>query len=127
VEPATIAKSIAVGNPADGHYALKAARESGGSAQAVTDEEIIEGMKLLARTEGIFAETAGGAVVAGLQKMVRSGLIKRDALTVVCITGAGLKTPEAVSSVVQPVVIQPTLECFEETLEKLNKTTVNVS
>lgn len=127
VEPATIAKSIAVGNPADGHYALKTARESGGSAQAVTDEEIIEGMKLLARTEGIFAETAGGAVIAGLQKMVRSGIIKRDALTVVCITGAGLKTQEVVSSAVQPIVIRPTLECFEEALQNRDKTTANVS
>jgi len=127
LEPRTIAKSIAVGNPADGHYALKAARESGGSAQAVTDEEIIEGMKMLARTEGIFAETAGGAVVAALRKMVESGLIERQASTVICITAAGLKTQEAVASVVQPIVIQPTIECFEEALERFDKTAANVS
>ncbi len=117
VEPHTIAKSIAVGNPADGYYALKAVRESGGTAAAVSDEEIIAGMKLLARTEGIFAETAGGVVIAGLKNMVRSGEIKRDDLTVACITAAGLKTQEVVSDVVQPIVIQPTLESFQESVE----------
>jgi threonine synthase len=113
VEPHTIAKSIAIGNPADGYYALKAARESGGSASAVTDEEIIAGMKLLAQTEGIFAETAGGVVIAGLQRMVRSGVIKGDDLTVVCITAAGLRTQEVVSDVLQPIIIQATVESFE--------------
>jgi threonine synthase len=117
VEPHTIAKSIAVGNPADGHYAVKAARESGGTASAVGDDEIIAGMKLLARTEGIFAETAGGVVIAGLRNMVRSGVIRRDDLTVACITAAGLKTQEVVADVVQPIVIQPTLESFRERVE----------
>ena len=121
VEPKTIAKSIAIGNPADGYYALKTARESGGTACAVTDEEIIDGMKLLAQTEGIFAETAGGVVIAGLQKMVKSGVVKRNELTVVCITGAGLKTQEVVSDSVQPVTIQPTLESFEEAFGGLGK------
>jgi len=121
VEPKTIAKSIAIGNPADGYYALKTARESGGTACAVTDEEIIDGMKLLAQTEGIFAETAGGAVIAGLQKMVKSGVVKRNELTVVCITGAGLKAQEVVSDFAQPVTIQPTLESFEEAFDGLDK------
>jgi len=126
VEPNTIAKSIAIGNPADGYYALKTARESGGTACAVTDEELVNGMKLLAQTEGVFAETAGGVVIAGLQKMVESGMIKRNELTVAFITGAGLKTQEVVSDTVQPIIIQPTLESFEEALSGLGKATVNV-
>lgn len=121
VEANTIAKSIAVGNPADGYYAVKAVRESGGTATAVTDEEIIDGMKLLAQTEGIFAETAGGVVVAGLRKLVKSKAIRRDALTVIFITGAGLKTQEVVSDIVQPITIQPTLESFEEALKGLGE------
>jgi len=118
VEPKTIAKSIAVGNPADGDYALRVARQSGGAACAVTDEELIEGMKLLSQTEGIFAETAGGVVVAGLKKLVASGAINKGGLTVAFITGAGLKTQEAVADVVQPLTILPTLESFEEVLGK---------
>ena len=116
VKPNTIAKSIAIGNPADGYYALKIARESGGAACAVSDEEAIEGMKLLAQTEGIFAETAGGVVIGVLKKLAASGAIKKDDLTVVAITASGLKTQEAVADVVQPFVIQPTLESFEEVL-----------
>jgi threonine synthase len=118
VEPNTIAKSIAIGNPADGYYALRTARESGGTACAVADEEIVYGIGLLAQTEGIFAETASGAVIAGLRKMVKSGVIKRHHLTVVCITGAGLKTQEVVSDDVQLTTIQPTLESFEKALGK---------
>ena len=114
VEPNTIAKSIAIGNPADGYYALRIARQTGGAACAVTDEELVAGMKLLAETEGVFAETAGGVVVAGLKKLVASGAIKRGALTVAFITGAGLKTQEVVADVVQPLSIKPTLESFEE-------------
>jgi threonine synthase len=111
VKPNTIAKSIAVGNPADGYYALRVARQSGGGACA-------EGMKLLAETEGIFAETAGGVVIAGLRKLVTSGTIKRNELTVAFITGAGLKTQEVIAQGVHPFVIQPTLESFEEVLGK---------
>ena len=114
VKPNTIAKSIAIGNPADGYYALRVARQSGGGACAITDEELVEGMKLLAETEGIFAEAAGGVVIAGLRKLVTSGIIKKDELTVAFITGAGLKTQEAVAEVVHPFVIKPTLESFEE-------------
>lgn len=116
VKPHTIAKSIAIGNPADGYYALKIARESGGAACAVSDEESIEGMKLLAQTEGIFAETAGGVVIGVLKKLAASGAIKKSDLTVAAITASGLKTQEAVADVVQPFVIQPTLESFEEVL-----------
>ena len=116
VKPNTIAKSIAIGNPADGYYALKIARESGGAACAVSDEEIIEGMKLLAQTEGIFSETAGGVVIGVLKKLAASGAIKKDDLTVAAITASGLKTQEAVADVVRPFVIQPTLESFEEVL-----------
>ena len=114
VKPNTIAKSIAIGNPADGYYALKVARESGGAACAVSDEELVEGMKLLAQTEGIFAETAGGVVVAGLKKLVASGAIKKGELTVAFITGSGLRTQEAVADAVKPLIIQPTLKSFEE-------------
>ncbi len=116
VKPDTIAKSIAIGNPADGYYALRVARQSGGGACAVSDEELIEGMKLLAQTEGIFAEAAGGVVIGGLRKLVASGAIKRNQLTVAFITGAGPRTQEIVSDVVQPLAIQPTLESFEEVL-----------
>jgi len=116
VEPNTIAKSIAIGNPADGYYALRVARQSGGGACAVTDEELIEGMKLLAQTEGIFAEAAGGVVIGALKKLAASGLIKRNELTVAFITGAGPKTQEIVSDIVHPFTVQPSLESFEKVL-----------
>ncbi len=112
----TIAKSIAIGNPADGIYALKIARESGGGACAVTDEEIIAGIKLLAQTEGIFAEATGGAVIASLKKLAAAGTIKKNELTVAYITGAGPRTQEVVSDVVKPFVVQPNLESFQEVL-----------
>jgi len=114
VEPDTIAKSLAVGNPADGNYALRVARQSGGGACAVTDKEIIAGMKLLAQTEGIFAEAAGGVVIGALKKLTASGVIKKNELTVAFITGAGPRTQETVSDIVQPFTIQPCLESFEE-------------
>ncbi len=116
VEPDTIAKSIAIGNPADGYYALKIARESGGGACAVTDEELIAGMKLLAQTEGIFAEAAGGVVIAALKKLATSGTIKKNELVVAFITGAGPRTQEIVSDIVQPFTVKPNLESFEEVL-----------
>jgi threonine synthase len=116
VVPDTIAKSIAIGNPADGNYALRVARESGGGACAVTDEESIAGMKLLAQTEGIFAEVAGGVVIAGLRKLAASGAIERNKVTVAFITGAGPRTQETVSDIVRPFTIQPSLESFEEAL-----------
>ncbi|MFQ5997370.1 MAG: threonine synthase [Dehalococcoidales bacterium] len=117
VEPNTVVKSIAIGNPADGYYALRIARQSGGGAGAVSDQEAIAGMKLLAHTEGIFAEAAGGVVIAALQKLVTSGTIKRNELTVAFITGAGPRTQDIVSDAVQPFKIQPTIASLEEVLE----------
>jgi threonine synthase len=117
VEPHTIAKSIAVGNPADGYYALRVARQSGGGAYAVTDAEAITGVKLLAQTEGIFAEVTGGVVIAGLKKLSDSGVIKKDELTVAYITGAGPRTQEIVADTVQPLIVQPTLQSVEEVLK----------
>lgn len=115
VKPNTIAKSLAIGNPADGYYALKTIGQSGGAASAATDAEIVAGIKLLAESEGIFAETAGGVVVSGLRHLVAEGAIKRDELVVAFITGCGLKTLEAVAdSVVSPPIIQPTLASFEQ-------------
>ncbi len=116
VTPNTLVTSIAIGNPADGYYALMVARQSGGGAQAVTDEEAIEGMKLLAQSEGIFAEAAGGVVIAGVKKLAAAGVIKRNQLTVACITGAGPRTQEIVSDVVRLFHVQPNLESFNEVL-----------
>ena len=115
VKPNTIAKSLAIGNPADGYYALKTAAESGGAMEAVTDDEIIESIKLLAQTEGIFAETAGGVTIGALRKLVKQGVIKKNDLTVAYITGNGLKTQEAVvDSVGRPFRIPASLAKFEQ-------------
>ena len=114
VKPNTVAKSLAIGNPADGWYALDAIRKSGGSCASVTDDEIIEGIRLLARTEGIFAETAGGVTIACLAKLVDQGVVRPDERVVVYVTGHGLKTVEALSGVVGPTAtITPTLEAFD--------------
>ena len=116
VKPKTIAKSLAIGNPADGYYALKAAAESGGAMDTVTDEEIVEGMTLLAQTEGIFAETAGGVTVGVLKKLAKQGIIKRGDVTVALITGNGLKTQDAVINAVgRPTRIPPSLVQFQKT------------
>jgi threonine synthase len=113
VKPNTIAKSLAIGNPADGWYALEAIRKSGGSCASVSDAEVIEGIRLLARTEGIFAETAGGVTIATLAKLAAEGVIRRDELVVAMVTGHGLKTVEALSESVGPTAtIAPTLEAF---------------
>jgi threonine synthase len=118
VKPATIAKSLSIGNPADGWYALNAVRESGGAFAAVTDEEIVEGIRLLARTEGIFAETAGGVTIATLAKLAASGVVRRDERVVALVTGHGLKTVEALSGVVGPTVtIPPTLGAFDAAVD----------
>jgi len=114
VKPNTIAKSLAIGNPADGYYALKTIADTDGGAEMATDEEIVEGIKLLARTEGIFAETAGGVTVACLKKLAESGALNPKAVTVAYITGTGLKTHEAVADHLKSVtVIQPKMEAFE--------------
>jgi threonine synthase len=116
VKPDTIAQSIAIGNPADGYYALMVARQSGGGACSVSDEEVFHGMKLLAQTEGIFAEPVGGVVISTLKKLAISGQIKRDELIVAFITGAGPKTQESIADIVHPVRVQPTVESFEEAI-----------
>jgi threonine synthase len=113
VRPATIAKSLAIGNPADGWYALQAVRSSGGAFAAVTDDEILDGIRLLARCEGIFAETAGGVTVATLAKLAASGVVRRDERVVAYVTGHGLKTVEALVDTVGPTAtIAPTLDAF---------------
>ena len=115
VRPNTIAKSLAIGNPADGYYALGLMAEEGCGGVAVGDEEVVEGMQLLARTEGVFAETAGGVVIAGLKRLAEAGRVGRDEVTVAFITGAGLKTQEAVADVLAPPLhVQPTIASFEE-------------
>ncbi len=120
VKPNTIAKSIAIGNPADGFYVLKAVRESGGWGEAATDAEIIDAIKLLARTEGIFAEPAGGTTLAVAIKLVHQGRIKRNETVVVSITGNGYKTLEAVAGAIeQPVVIEARLKDFDALFARL--------
>ena len=118
VRPRSIAKSLAIGNPADGIYALRVLQVSEGSAYAVPESEIVNGIKLLAETEGIFTETAGGVVVSGLKNLAETGAIKPDDLAVVYITGNGLKTQEAVEEVVDPLSIKPTMASFEEALNQ---------
>ncbi|MDH3257592.1 MAG: pyridoxal-phosphate dependent enzyme, partial [Nitrospinota bacterium] len=115
VKPNTIAKSIAIGNPADGYYGIKTTNESGGWGEDVSDEEVVESMKLLAETEGIFTETAGGVTLGVTQKLIKQGRIKPDETTVICITGNGLKTQEALAGhFIAPAVIQPNIQSFEE-------------
>ena len=112
--PNTIAKSLAIGDPADGYFASQLIRETGGWGEDVDDEAIVDGMRLLAETEGIWAETAGGVTVAVAQKLIEQGRIDRDGSTVLCITGNGLKTQEAlIGRIARPVVIKPSLDAFE--------------
>jgi threonine synthase len=121
VKPDTIARSLAIGNPADGYYASDVIARSGGWAEDVSDAEIIRGIKLLAATEGIFAETAGGVTVAVTKKLIEQGRIDADDLTVIAITGNGLKTQEAVDTGL-PVVIEPKLAEFERAVSKFAAT-----
>jgi len=121
VKPDTVAKSLAIGNPADGFYATRAVAESGGFAEDVSDQEIIDAIKLLAGTEGIFAETAGGVTLASTIKLIESGKISRDGTTVICVTGNGLKTQEAlVGHTAEVHHIKPSLPFFESVLKKIN-------
>jgi threonine synthase len=118
-KPNTIAKSLAIGDPADGFFAVKLMRGTGGWGEDVTDAEIVQGMKLLAETEGIFAETAGGVTIAVTRKLIEQGRIEHDQEVVVCITGNGLKTQDAIADKLpRPAVIRPTLAAFEGLLEK---------
>ena len=113
VRPSTIAKSLAIGNPADGYYALDAVRETGGGIAAVTDDEIVEGMRLLARTEGIFGETAVGVTIASLKRLAEEGVVRADERVVVYVTGHGLKTLDPVAEKVGvAATIEPTLDAF---------------
>jgi len=114
VKPHTIEKSLAIGNPADGYYALKVIKETNGYASAASDDEIIEGIKLLARTEGIFTETAGGVTVANLKKLAEEGVIEKDEKVVIYITGNGLKTQDVLTSLKKPEAINADLKSFEE-------------
>jgi threonine synthase len=107
VRPDTIARSLAIGNPADGPYVLDAVRRTGGAVAHVSDEEVVEGIQLLARTEGVFAETAGGVTVATAKKLVESGQLDPDAETVLLITGDGLKTLDAVAGQIGPSATVP--------------------
>jgi threonine synthase len=124
VKPNTIVKSLAIGNPADGIYALQAMRESGGVAESATDDETIEGIKLLAETEGIFTETAGGVTIAVLKKLVERGIIGSEETVVALITGCGLKTQEVLTDrIAQPIVIEPSLRAFQERFDRLTAAT----
>ncbi len=116
VKPDTIAKSLAIGNPADGPYALELARRSGGSIDAVTDDEVRAGIKLLAETTGIFTETAGGVTTAVLAKLAARGDIDPAERVVVCITGDGLKTLDAARGTFATHTIEPSVAAFEAAL-----------
>lgn len=122
VKPNTIAKSLAIGNPADGPYALDAARRTHGAVDDVSDLEVVEGIRLLAETEGIFAETAGGVTVATLRKLLQSGLADPSKETVLINTGDGLKTLDAVADVVGPsAIVRPSLESAVQALNELGR------
>ena len=117
--PETVAKSLAIGDPADGYFASKLIQETGGWCEDVCDDAIIDGMRLLAETEGIFAETAGGVTLAVTQKLLEQGRIDREGSTVLCVTGNGLKTQEALlGRIARPEVIKPSMEAFEALLER---------
>ncbi len=118
-KPATIARSLAIGNPADGHYAIRAITKSGGWSEDVSDPEVVESIQLLAETEGVFTETAGGVTVGCARKLYRDGRISPDETTVLCITGNGLKTTDALAgNYAAEAAIAPKLVEFERYLER---------
>ena len=122
VKPDTIATSIAIGNPADGYYVIQAVKESGGWGENVTDEEILDGIKLLASTEGIFTEPAGGTEVAVTKKLIEQGRIPRDESIVISITGNGYKTVETVAHIIdRPHSIDANLGTFDELYGELSQ------
>jgi threonine synthase len=115
VRPDTIARSIAIGNPSDGTYVIRIARETGGVVEAVTEEEIVDAIRLLARTEGIFTETAGGVTIGVLAKLAAAGRRRGDEVVVAYVTGHGLKTAEVVGSPAgRRVEIEPSLRSFRQ-------------
>jgi threonine synthase len=118
-KPATIARSLAIGNPADGHYAIKAITNSGGWAEDVSDADVVESIQLLAETEGIFTETAGGVTVGVARKLYQEGRIGPDETTVLCITGNGLKTTDVLAGgYATEEAIAPKLSQFERYVER---------
>ena len=122
VKPDTIARSIAIGNPSDGMYVNRIALATGGVVEAVTEQEIVEAMRLLARTEGIFTETAGGVTIGVLAKLARAGRWKGDEVVVAYVTGHGLKTVEALSGTVGPsATIPPTLDAFDDAFSQFDE------
>ncbi|MEC8913165.1 MAG: pyridoxal-phosphate dependent enzyme, partial [Chloroflexota bacterium] len=121
VRPETLAKSLAIGNPAAGPYSLEVLKETGGTGVSAEENTIIDGIKLLAETEGIFTETAGGVVISSLKKLVEQGKIKRDEVTVAYVTGNGLKTMEAMGDFVEPIQTTPDYETFQTALAAAQK------
>jgi threonine synthase len=118
-KPATIARSLAIGNPADGHYAIKTIKQSGGWSEDVSDPEVVDSIRLLAETEGMFTETAGGVTVGSAGKLYRQDRILPEETTVLCITGNGLKTTDALAGVYEPeAAIAPKLAEFEKYMER---------
>ena len=125
-KPNTIARSLAIGNPADGPFALRLIRESGGWAEDISDPEIIDSIKLLAETEGIFAETAGGVTAGVTAKLIQQGRIRPEETTVVCVTGNGLKTTDALAADFPTAdAIEPRIEAFESLLQEQFKDAVS--
>lgn len=121
VKPNTLVKSLAIGNPADGFYAARTVKQTGGWCEDVTDDEVIAAIRLMAETEGIFAETAGGVTLGVAQKLIEQGKIPQDESIVLCITGHGLKTQEAVvGQLGKPPIIKPTLSEFDSLISDLN-------
>ena len=117
--PTTIARSLAIGNPADGHYAINAINNSGGWAEDISDDEVVESMQLLAQTEGIFTETAGGVTVGCARKLYQQGRIAPEETTVLCITGNGLKTTDVLAGkYVVEEAIAPKISVFDKYLEE---------
>ena len=113
MKPNTVARSLAIGTPADGAYAIHTARETGGAIDACTEAEVIDGIRLLAETEGVFTETAGGVTIAVLKRLVERGTIRRDEETVALITGNGYKTVEALEGHLEPSFhVRPDLDEF---------------
>jgi threonine synthase len=126
-KPATIARSLAIGNPADGHYAIKAITNSGGYSEDISDPEVVESIQMLAQTEGIFTETAGGVTVGSARKLYKQGRIAPEETTVLCITGNGLKTTDVFAGryAVEPA-IAPKISQFDQYMQSLEEVQIPV-